>query len=240
MTKDNWYFWPSHPYYWCYSFETWYRHCRDCILHTCMGGTTVMSQQYWWHPLVVKIGNTPSQGYCVKISLNLTKQLWRYTTLQPSEGLFPSVASQQLFFDRISSHGSTWPSRSDCCSDSSTHKTPSEPAINLAHDPILSTGTPQSNTMISSYFINQWKVGSPFKIFQAETAPEAGPNAEPNPTQLEYVLNFLGNTGCRKFAHWMPTGTADEISKKKKQASAFMDYLSSTMDHAVSQCCRIY
>ena len=33
---------------------------------------------------------------------------------------------------------------------------------------------------------------------------------------------------------------ADEISKKKKQTSAFMDYLSSMMDHAVSQHCRIY
>ena len=74
----------------------------------------------------------------------------------------------------------------------------------------------------------------------AEAAPGAGPSVEPNSTQLEYVLNFLGNTGCRKFDHWKLTGTADEISKKKKQASAFMDYLSSTMDHAVSQHCRIY
>ena len=61
--------------------------------------------------------------------------------------------------------------------------------------------------------------------------------AEPNSTQLEYVLNLLGNTGHRKFDCWKPTGTADE---KKKKASAFMDYLSSTMDHAVSQRCRIY
>ena len=73
-----------------------------------------------------------------------------------------------------------------------------------------------------------------------ETAPGAGPDAEPNPTRLEYVLNFLGNTGCRKFDHWKPTGTDVEISRKKKLASAFMDYLSSTMDHAVSQRCRIY
>ena len=74
----------------------------------------------------------------------------------------------------------------------------------------------------------------------AETAPGAGPDAEPNPTRLEYVLNFLGNTGRRKFDRWKPTGTDVEISRKKKLASAFMDYLSSTMDHAVSQCCRIY
>ena len=74
----------------------------------------------------------------------------------------------------------------------------------------------------------------------AETAPGAGPDAEPNPTRLEYVLNFLGNTGRRKFDRWKPTGTDVEISRKKKLASAFMDYLSSTMDHAVSQHCRIY
>ena len=74
----------------------------------------------------------------------------------------------------------------------------------------------------------------------AETAPGAGPDAEPNPTRLEYVLNFLGNTGRRKFDCWKPTGTDVEISRKKKLASAFMDYLSSMMDHAVSQRCRIY
>ena len=54
------------------------------------------------------------------------------------------------------------------------------------------------------------------------------------------MLNFLGNTGHRKFDHWKPTGIVDEIAKKKKQATAFMDYLSSMMDHAVSQHCRIY
>ena len=103
-----------------------------------------------------------------------------------------------------------------------------------------SFGAPWSNMIISSYFVNQWKVGSPFKNIPAETAQGAGPNVEPNSTQLEYVLNFLGYTGCRKFDCWKLTGTADEISKKKKQASAFMDYLSSMMDHAVSQCCGIY
>ena len=48
------------------------------------------------------------------------------------------------------------------------------------------------------------------------------PTAETNSTRLEYVLNFLGNAGCRKFDCWKPTGTADEIARKKKQASAFM------------------
>ena len=57
--------------------------------------------------------------------------------------------------------------------------------------------------------------------------------AEPNSTHLEYLLNFLGNTGLRKFDHWKLTSTADEIAKKKKQATAFMDYLSSMMDHTV-------
>ena len=34
--------------------------------------------------------------------------------------------------------------------------------------------------------------------------------------------------------------TANEIAKEKKQSTAFMDYLSYMMDHAVSQHCRIY
>ena len=66
------------------------------------------------------------------------------------------------------------------------------------------------------------------------------PTVESNSTQLEYMLNFLGSTGHRKYDQWKPTSTADEIAKKKKQATAFMDCLSSMMDHAVSQHCRIY
>ena len=65
------------------------------------------------------------------------------------------------------------------------------------------TRTPRSNTMISSCFTNQWKVGSSFRIFQWKQPQE--PDLMQNPTRLY----------C-------------------------MDYLSSKMDHAVSQCCRIY
>ena len=83
--------------------------------------------------------------------------------------------------------------------------------------------------MISSCFVNQWKVGSPFRTFQWRH--------QWIPLQM---VNFLDNTGHRKYDHWNLTGTADEIVKKKKQATAFMDYLSSMIDHAVSQCCRIY
>ena len=101
-----------------------------------------------------------------------------------------------------------------------------------------STGTPQSNMMISSCFINQWKVGSPFRIFQWRH--QQIPLQNPTPLNWSMCSIFLGNTGCWKFDHWKPTGTADEIAKKKKQATAFMDYLSSMMDHTVSQCCRIY
>ena len=48
----------------------------------------------------------------------------------------------------------------------------------------------------------------------AETPED--PTVEPNSTRLEYMLNFLGNTGRRKFDCWKPTGTADEIARKKK------------------------
>ena len=116
----------------------------------------------------------------------------------------------------------------------------------LLNQPSISLVTPSFNWNTTEQYddfqLFHKSVESWFTIqnIPAETAPGAGPNAEPNLTQLEYVLNFLGNTGHRKFDCWKPTGTADEISKKKKQASAFMDYLSSMMDHAVSQCCRIY
>ena len=62
----------------------------------------------------------------------------------------------------------------------------------------------------------------------------------PDSTRLEYVLNFLGNTGCKKYKQWKPTGIAAEIEKTKSNADKFMDYLLSTMNHEVSQCCRIY
>ena len=116
----------------------------------------------------------------------------------------------------------------------------------LPNQPLISLVTPSFdwNTMeqYDDFQLFHKSVESWFTLqnILAETAPGARPDAEPNSTQLEYVLNFLGNSGCRKFDHWKLTGTADEISKKKKQASAFMDYLSSMMDHTVSQHCRIY
>ena len=50
----------------------------------------------------------------------------------------------------------------------------------------------------------------------------------------------MGNTGRKKYGRWKPTGTAAVIEKAKASADKFMDYLLSTMDHEVSQCCRIY
>ena len=116
----------------------------------------------------------------------------------------------------------------------------------LLNQPLISLVTPSFNWNTTEQYddfqlfcksVESWFT---LQNIPAETGPGARPNAEPNSTQLEYVLNFLSNTGRTKFDCWKPTGIAAEISKKKKQASAFMDYLSSMMDHAVSQCCRIY
>ena len=74
----------------------------------------------------------------------------------------------------------------------------------------------------------------------APEIPPGDPTADINSTHLEYVLNLLGNAGCKKFDRWKPTGSDAEVNKKKKSAQEFLDYLSSTMDHAVLQCCRIY
>ena len=57
---------------------------------------------------------------------------------------------------------------------------------------------------------------------------------------LMLMTGWCHSLSHRKFDRWKPTDSADEIAKKKKKASVFMGYLSSTMDHAVSQHCRIY
>ena len=61
----------------------------------------------------------------------------------------------------------------------------------------------------------------------------------PNPSTT-LVLNFLGNTGRKKYERWQPSRTDDKVKKTKASADKFMDYLLSMMDHEVSQHCRIY
>ena len=114
----------------------------------------------------------------------------------------------------------------------------------LPNQPLMSLMTPSFNWNTTEQYDDfQLFCKSVESWFTLQNIPVETPvdlTVESNSTQLEYVLNFLGNTGHRKFDHWKLTGTADEIVKKKRQATAFMDYLSSMMDHAVSQCCRIY
>ena len=67
------------------------------------------------------------------------------------------------------------------------------------------------------------------------------PDKDGDTTRLEYLLNFLGPIGRRKHEQWNPSGaTAEEREKNKKSAKLFMDFLHSSMDHPVSQRCRIY
>ena len=80
--------------------------------------------------------------------------------------------------------------------------------------------------------VNSW---STLQHITAETTPD-GTNYS---TRLEYVLNFLGNTGHKKYEQWKPTGTNEEVKKKKDSSKKFLDYLLSTIDHKVSQRCRI-
>ena len=113
----------------------------------------------------------------------------------------------------------------------------------LPNQPLISLVTPSFdwNTMAQYDFqLFHKSVESWFTLQNVPVETPVDPTAEPNSTQLEYMLNFLGNTCHRKFDHGKPTSTADEIAKNKKLATTFMDYLSSTMEHAVSQCCRIY
>ena len=67
------------------------------------------------------------------------------------------------------------------------------------------------------------------------------PATDGDTTRLEYLLNFLGPIGRRKHEQWNPSGaTTEEREKNKKSAKLFMDFLHSSMDHPVSQRCRIY
>ena len=67
------------------------------------------------------------------------------------------------------------------------------------------------------------------------------PDKDGDTTRLEYLLNFLGPIGRRKHEQWNPSGTtAEEREKNKKSAKLFMEFLHSSMDHPVSQRCRIY
>ena len=67
------------------------------------------------------------------------------------------------------------------------------------------------------------------------------PDKAVDTTWLEYLLNFFGPIRRRKHKQWNPSGaTAEEQEKNKKSAKLFMEFLHSSMDHAVSQQCRIY
>ena len=67
------------------------------------------------------------------------------------------------------------------------------------------------------------------------------PDKDGDTTRLEYLLNFLGPIGRRKHEQWNPSGaTAEEGEKNKKSAKLFMEFLHCSMDHPVSQQCRIY
>ena len=60
-------------------------------------------------------------------------------------------------------------------------------------------------------------------------------------TRLEYLLNFLGTTGQQKHEQWKPKGATEvDHENKKESAAVFLEYLSSTMYHPMSQQCRIY
>ena len=65
--------------------------------------------------------------------------------------------------------------------------------------------------------------------------------AEGDDTQLEYLLNFLGPVGRKKHKQWTPDGATLAIrDKTKKSVMEFMKFLHESMDHPVSQRCRIY
>ena len=197
-----------------------------------------------WHPLVAKIDITVFQTYSQGPRNIVSKFHW----------ISPSGYGDTLHDRFLRDCFLQWPQNALLWSHPAmAAPDPADPIAALTAITKLLPNQPSILLVTPSFDWNTTEQYDDFQLFHksveswftlqnipVETTPGARPGVEPNLTQLEYVLNFLGNTGHRKFDHWKPTGTADEISKKKKQASAFMDYLSSTMDHAVSQHCRIY
>ena len=106
--------------------------------------------------------------------------------------------------------------------------------------PHPSTGTPWSNMMISSCFTNQWKFGSPFRIFQQKEPQELDPMQDP--TQLDWNM-------CSIFWATLATGSLTigsqlaqlmRFQRRKSKLQPSWTTCPLMMDHAVSQCCRIY
>ena len=233
QTKDNWYFWPSYPSYWCYSFETLHRHCTH---PSGAIGRTTITLLCWQHPCWWQLELHHPRDVVSKFDWN-----------------WPSSYETTLHDSSLRNCFLQWPQNTLLCSPSAMPPpNPTDPITALtvmimkllSNQPLISLVTPSFdwNTMeqYDDFQLFHKSVESWFTFQNIPAETPADLTVEANSTWLENVLNFLGNTGCTKFDCWKPTSTADEIVRKKKQATVFMDYLSSMMDHAVSQCCRIY
>ena len=95
-----------------------------------------------------------------------------------------------------------------------------------------STGTHRNSLKISVSSLRGWE-----SWYTLQGIPDKAGDT----TRLKYLLNFLFPIGWRKHKQWNPSGaTAEEREKNKKSAKLFMEFLHSSMDHPVSQQCRIY
>ena len=63
--------------------------------------------------------------------------------------------------------------------------------------------------------VNSWFT---LQHITAETTPDGTSDS----TRLEYVLNFLGNTGHKKYEQWKPTGTNEKVKKENDSAKKFL------------------
>ena len=176
-------------------------------LYDPIGGATVTS---WCQqcPLVatndisVFLNTSPRpQEYCVKISSKSTQRLQRYATWQSSEGLLPSVASKRSS-GTPSAMPPPDPAGPNCSSHSCTCKN------SYRNQPSISLMTPSFNWNTTEQYddfqLFRKSVESWFTLQNIPAETPEDPTMEPNSTRLEYVLNFLGNTGHRKFDHWKP------------------------------------
>ena len=92
----------------------------------------------------------------------------------------------------------------------------------------------QMNDQYEDFHLFQRSMESWYHIQGMKEEPDDG-------TRLEYLFNFLGTTGQWKHEQWKPAdATKADCKNMKKSAAELLKYLSSTMDHPMSQWCRIY
>ena len=91
----------------------------------------------------------------------------------------------------------------------------------LPNQPSISLVTPSfdwnTTEQYDDFQLIRKSVESWFTVQNIPAETPEDPTVEPNSTRLEYMLNFLGNTGHRKFYHWKPTAQLMRLQGRRSE-----------------------